>query len=76
MNYASDITENLIALIDITGMIYMFLCFNGKQIEMHNIVIQLHQFQIYGDRQFVVDTERKAALLTKIFFIYGVLGIN
>lgn len=55
-------------------MIYMALCFIHNRESIKTLVSELHDFEKYGTKQQMIETEKRASLYSKIFIIYGVLG--
>ncbi|XP_015836240.1 odorant receptor 49b [Tribolium castaneum] len=68
------ITENLIALICIIGMIYMTICFVKNRKLVKTLVKNLPAFTKYSKTTDIILTDKKANLYTKIFVFYGVIG--
>lgn len=68
------ITENLIALICIIGMIYMTICFVKNRQLVKSLVKNLQTFTKYSKASDLIETDLKANLYTKIFIFYGIVG--
>ncbi|RZC42341.1 odorant receptor 67c-like, partial [Asbolus verrucosus] len=68
------LTENLIALNCIVGMIYMTICFIQKRKLIKNLVKTLDIFDNYSRSSNLIETDKKANLYAKLFLFYGILG--
>lgn len=69
-----DINENLTALGALFVSIYMGVCFMKQRKVIMMLVKKLKIFEEFGAQDDMIETERKAALLSKIFVSYGVIG--
>lgn len=69
-----DINENLTALGALFVSIYMGVCFMKQRREIMALVKKLNIFEEFNAQEDMLETERKAALLSKIFVSYGVIG--
>ncbi|XP_068901819.1 odorant receptor 43a-like [Tenebrio molitor] len=70
----TSLTENIIALTCIIGMIYMTICFIQKRRLIKKLVAQLDHFTAFSDSSSLVETDRKANLYAKVFLFYGIAG--
>lgn len=69
-----DITENFTALGPIFGAIYAGICFINNRDQIRQLIKDLDEFEEFGAVDLMFETEKRAALITKGFIIYGVFG--
>lgn len=68
------LTENLIALNCIIGMIYMTICFLRKRHLIKQLVENLATFQEFCPMAEIRETDKLANLHAKLFMFYGIIG--
>ncbi|GLV44631.1 Odorant receptor 67c [Carabus blaptoides fortunei] len=68
-----DITENLIALGALFGMLYLAACFVQNRKRIMALIERLQVFEEFGTVE-MIETEHRASLYTKLFIFYGIFG--
>lgn len=72
----SGLTENLCALAAIMGTWYIVTCFVSNRDDIQLLILKLKDFKdMNNNQENLFKTEKFAALFTKAFLVYGVIGI-